>query len=142
MLLLIEDNPADVVLLKEALKESPVPVQLSTVPDGPEALAFLHHEGRYHEAPRPDLIVLDLSLPKLKGQAVLAQMKSDASLKQIPVVVLTSSTRPEDVVQSYELGANAYVQKPLELMEYFAAVKELIRFWYQRVVLPSAAEAF
>jgi two-component system, chemotaxis family, response regulator Rcp1 len=138
MLLLIEDNPADVVLLKEALKESPVPVQLSTVPDGTEALAFLHHQGRYHQAPRPDLIVLDLNLPQLTGQAVLAQVKNDEQLKQIPVVVLTSSTEPGDVAQSYELGANAYVHKPLELEEFFAMVHELIGFWYQRVVLPSA----
>ena len=139
MLLLIEDNPADVVLLKEALKESPIPIQLSTVCDGTEALAFLHHTGPYHAAPRPDLIVLDLNLPQLPGQAVLAQVKSDEHLKQIPVVVLTSSTDPADIAQSYELGANAYVQKPMELREFFAMVRELIGFWCRRAVLPSVA---
>jgi len=141
MLLVVEDNPADVGLLKEALKESPVPVQLCTVPDGTDALAFLYHQDRYHEAPRPDLILLDLHLPQLPGQDVLAQIKTDATLKQIPVVVLTSSTKPEDVAQSYQLGANAYVQKPTELAAYIAAVKELIGFWYQRVILPPAAPA-
>src|SRR5262245_2229571 len=136
MLLLVEDNPADVVLLKEALKESPVPVQLYTVRDGTDALAFLQHDDRYYEAPRPDLILLDLNLPRKSGHEVLAQLKSDANLKCIPVVILTSSTEPEDIEQSYALGANAYVQKPLELEEFFATIKDLVGFWCQRAVLP------
>ena len=145
MLLLIEDNPADVGLLKEALQKSPVPVQLCTVSDGTEALAFLHHADRYNEAPCPDLIVLDLNcgtLPELNGQAVLAHLKTDVTLKQIPVVVLTSSTKPQDIAQSYVLGANAYVQKPMELAEFFVLVHELIGFWCQRAILPSAAYDF
>ena len=142
MLLLVEDNPADVVLLKEALKESPIPVELYTVSDGTEALAFLHHADRYDEAPCPDLIVLDLNLPKLNGQAVLAHLKTDVTLKRIPVVVFTSSTNPDDIAQSYALGANAYVQKPLGLAEFFVMVHALIGFWCQRAVLPSAAHDF
>ena len=139
MLLLVEDNPADVVLLREALKESPIPVEFCTVPDGTDALAFLQHEDRYREAPRPSLIVLDLNLPRKSGHEVLAQVKSDTTLKSIPVVVLTSSSEPEDIEQSYELGANAYVQKPLALEEYFATIKDLVGFWCQRAVLPSEA---
>jgi chemotaxis family two-component system response regulator Rcp1 len=141
MLLLVEDNRADVILLTEALKEAghdcPLPVELCTVATGRAALAFLHHEGRYHHAPRPDLIVLDLNLPGQSGQEVLAQVKSEGALRCIPVVVLTSSTRPEDIEQSYQLGANAYVHKSVELEEFFATVKALVGFWCQRVVLPS-----
>jgi chemotaxis family two-component system response regulator Rcp1 len=132
VLLLVEDNPAEVGLLKEALKRSPVPVQLCPVSDGTEALAFLYHADRYNAAPCPDLIVLDLNcgnLPELNGQAVLARLKTDVTLKQIPVVVFTSSTKPEDIAQSYALGANAYVQKPMELAEFFVLVDELIGFW-------------
>jgi two-component system, chemotaxis family, response regulator Rcp1 len=143
MLLLIEDNRADVFLLKEALKEArkeyPVPVQLYTVADGRTALAFLHHEGCYHHAPRPDLIVLDLHLPGPSGHEVLAQVKSEAALKCIPVVVFTSSTAPEDIEHSYALGANAYVCKAAELEEFFATIKDLVGFWCQRATLPSAA---
>jgi chemotaxis family two-component system response regulator Rcp1 len=142
MLLLVEDNPADIVLLREALKESPVPVQLCTVRDGTDALAFLQHEDRYREAPRPDLIVLDLNLPRKSGREVLAQVKSDASLKCIPVVILSSSTEPGDIEQSYELGANVYVRKPVDLEEYFATIRDLVGFWCQRAVLPSEGYAF
>jgi chemotaxis family two-component system response regulator Rcp1 len=140
MLLLVEDNPADVVLLKEALKESPLPVQLCVVADGSEALAFLHHEQPYQDAPRPTLILLDLNVPRVPGQAVLAQVKAEANLKQIPIIVLSGSRRPDDIQQSYELGANAYLQKPLEFGAYVEMVQGLLDFWCRRAVLPSATD--
>src|SRR5262245_61338432 len=122
ILLLVEDNPGDVILFKEALKQTSVPIQLTTARDGRAALALLAHEPD-HEALWPDLIVLDLNLPQVNGQTVLAWVKSDKALKHIPVVILTNSTEPEDIQQSYALGANAYVQKPLELRDYFAMVE-------------------
>jgi CheY-like chemotaxis protein len=139
MLLLVEDNPADVVLLKEALKESPVPVPLCVVADGEAALAFLHHEGCYLAAARPDLIVLDLNLPGMTGLAVLAQVKTERALQQIPVLILTSSLQAADIAQSYALGANAYLHKPVELQEFFDTITEVIEFWCQRAVLPTHA---
>jgi CheY-like chemotaxis protein len=139
MLLLVEDNPAEVVLLKEALKESPVPVSLCVVTDGEAALAFLHHEGGYHAAARPDLSVLDLNLPRMTGLAVLAQVKTERALQQIPVLILSSSLRDADIAQSYALGANAYLYKPFDLQDYFDTITEVIGFWCQRTVLPAHA---
>jgi CheY-like chemotaxis protein len=122
-LLLVANNRADRVLLTEALTEAThkcaVPVQLCTVADGRAALAFLPHEGPYRQARRPDLIVLDLHGPELSGPEVLAQLKSEAQLKPSPVVILTSSTAPEDSARSYHLGAKAYVHKSVELEEFF-----------------------
>jgi two-component system, chemotaxis family, response regulator Rcp1 len=141
LLLLVEDNPADRDLFKEAVKEYAAPVQLCTASDGIEALAFLYQEVPYQTALHPDLIVLDLNLPRISGQTVLARVKKDAALQQIPVVVVTSSSKPEDITQSYTLGANAYLRKPLQLVDYFAMVHGLLEFWGKRAILPSAAEA-
>jgi two-component system, chemotaxis family, response regulator Rcp1 len=139
MLLLVEDNPADVTLLKEALKESPVPVPLCVVADGEAALAFLHHEGCHQAAARPDLVLLDLNLPRLDSLAVLGQMKTESALKQIPVIILSNSLQPAAIAQSYALGANAYLHKPCELQDYVDMITELIGFWCQRTVLPPCA---
>src|SRR5262245_53613213 len=117
-ILLAEDNPADVRLLQEAFKESQLESSLSVVPDGVEALAFLRHEGRYTDAPRPDLLVLDLNMPKKDGREVLAEMKSDSQLQAIPVMILSSSSLPEDQQRTLALGAVRYIVKPQEFSEF------------------------
>lgn len=134
--LLVEDNPGDVELTREALAESKVAVNLSVVGDGVEALAFLRREGEHGDAPRPDLIILDLNLPKMDGRQVLEEMKADRALSTIPVVVLTTSEAEEDVLQSYELHANAYVTKPLDFMRFSEIVQRIDEFWFTIVRLP------
>lgn len=134
--LLIEDNPGDVELTREALAESKVAVNLSVAGDGVDALAFLRREGKHEDAPRPDLIILDLNLPKKDGRQVLEEMKADRALSTIPVVVLTTSEAEEDVLRSYELHANAYVTKPLDFSRFNEIVQRIDEFWFTIVRLP------
>lgn len=136
-ILLVEDNPGDVRLTVEALKEGKVVNQLNVATDGVEALEFLRRKGKHAAAPRPDLILLDLNLPKKDGRELLAEIKSDPDLKRIPVVVLTTSMAEEDVVQTYDLHANCYITKPVELDRFLAIVKSIDDFWLTIVKLPS-----
>jgi CheY-like chemotaxis protein len=128
-ILLIEDSPGDVRLTAEALKEARMPFTLSVVPDGVEALAFLYREGQYHDAPRPDLILLDLNLPRRNGREVLARIKKDSNLDRIPVIVLTISTAEEDIITSYNLHANCYIIKPVNLENFFHVIQSIGHFW-------------
>jgi chemotaxis family two-component system response regulator Rcp1 len=135
-ILLVEDNPGDVRLTKEALREGKVYNNLHWAKDGVEALEFLRREGKHDKAPRPDIILLDLNLPKKDGREVLEIIKSDDALKHIPVVVLTTSKAEEDVVKSYALHANCYVTKPVDLEKFIVVVKSIDRFWLTVVTLP------
>lgn len=135
-ILLVEDNPGDVRLTKEALKEAKVINRLTVLKDGAEALAFLRREGQYATAPRPHLILLDLNLPKKDGREVLAEIKNDEKLKRIPVVVLTTSQNEQDVLKTYDLHANCYVTKPVDLEQFITVVKSIEDFWLGIVVLP------
>jgi chemotaxis family two-component system response regulator Rcp1 len=137
-ILLVEDNPGDVRLTKEALKEGKVYNNLHWARDGVEALEFLKREGKHAKAPRPDIILLDLNLPKKDGREVLAVIKQDSELKHIPVVVLTTSKAEEDVLRSYELHANCYVTKPVDLEKFIQVVQSIDRFWLTVVTLPPA----
>ena len=136
-LLLVEDNPGDARLTAEALKEGSVPSNLAVVEDGVQALAYLLREGKYADAPRPDLILLDLNLPKKDGREVLAEIKTHRDLKRIPVLVLTTSEAEEDVHRAYELHANCYVAKPVDLDRFMIAVRSIETFWLSTVRLPS-----
>ncbi len=135
-ILLVEDNPGDVRLTKEALKEAKVINHLTVLKDGVEALAFLRREGPYAKAPRPHLILLDLNLPKKDGREVLAEIKDDEQLKRIPVVVLTTSQNEQDVLKTYNLHANCYITKPVGLNQFITVVKSIEDFWLGIVVLP------
>jgi len=135
-ILLIEDNPGDVRLTIEALKESKIINHLEIVEDGIEALSFLKKEGIYKDKSRPDLIILDLNLPKKDGREVLAEIKSDNLLKQIPIVILTTSEAEEDIVKSYELHANCYITKPVNMDQFIKVVKSVGEFWFSIVMLP------
>ncbi len=135
-ILLVEDNPGDVRLTKEALREGKVYNNLHWAKDGVEALKFLRREGKHAKAPRPDIILLDLNLPKKDGREVLEIIKGDERLKHIPVVVLTTSKAEEDVVKSYALHANCYVTKPVDLEKFIVVVKSIDRFWLTVVTLP------
>jgi two-component system, chemotaxis family, response regulator Rcp1 len=135
-ILLVEDSLADIRLTREALKEAKVVNALHVVQDGMAALAFLHNEGPYAGSPRPDLILLDLNLPKKNGREVLAEIKQDGNLKRIPVVVLTTSRAEEDIVRSYDLHANAYVTKPVGLKQFLDVVRATEEFWLAVVTLP------
>jgi CheY-like chemotaxis protein len=135
-ILLVEDNPADVRLTVEILKETKVRNNLTVAGDGNEALELLRRTGRYTHAMRPDLILLDLNLPKKNGKQVLAEIKADPVLKRIPVVILTSSKAEEDVVKSYNLYANCYVTKPVDLEQFVKVVKSVEDFWLTIVKLP------
>jgi CheY-like chemotaxis protein len=139
-ILLVEDSPADVRLTREALKEAKVLNVLHTVHDGVTALAFLREEGPFAGSPRPDLILLDLNLPRKDGREVLAEIKQDESLKRIPVVILTTSRAEEDVVRSYDLHANAYITKPVDLKQFFEIVHAIEGFWLAVVTLPPSAK--
>jgi chemotaxis family two-component system response regulator Rcp1 len=134
--LLVEDNPADVRLTIEALRESDVRNRLHVVPDGEQALAFLRREGRFRDAVRPDLILLDLNLPRKDGRAVLHEIKDDDRFKHIPVVVLTTSEADEDVRRAYELHANCYITKPVDLHAFLDVVRSIDSFWFSTVRLP------
>lgn len=135
-ILLVEDSPADVRLTREALKEAKVLNNLHVVQDGVAALAFLRKQGQYAAVPQPDLILLDLNLPKKDGREVLAEIKQVDGLKRIPVVVLTTSRAEEDVVRTYNLHANAYVTKPVDLKQFLAVVRAIEEFWLAVVTLP------
>ena len=135
-ILLVEDNPGDVRLTKEALKEGKVYNNLHWAKDGVEAMEFLRQEGKHAKAPRPDIILLDLNLPKKDGREVLAFIKSDSRFKHIPVVILTTSEAEEDVLKSYELHANCYVTKPVDLEKFIHVVQSIDRFWLTVVTLP------
>ncbi|MFI3154791.1 MAG: response regulator [Methylococcaceae bacterium] len=135
--LLVEDNPGDVRLTCEALTESKVKNHLSIVGDGLEAMAFLNREGKYADAPRPDVILLDLNLPKKNGLEVLAEIKADASLKRIPVVIITSSEAEQDILKTYDLHVNCYVNKPVDLEQFIKVVQSIETFWLTIVKLPS-----
>jgi len=134
--LLVEDNPGDIRLTVEAFKENKMLNNLNVVKDGLEAMAFLHRQDQYSDAPRPDLILLDLNLPKKDGRQVLAEIKSDDSLKSIPVVILTTSDADEDILKSYELHANCYIKKPVDIEQFFDVVKSIEDFWVAVVILP------
>jgi CheY-like chemotaxis protein len=135
-ILLVEDNPGDVRLTMEAFREAKVRSRINTVPDGLEAMAFLHRDGTYFNAPCPDLILLDLNLPKKDGREVLAAIKADENIKHIPVVVLTTSTAEQDIIKSYELQANCYVTKPVGLDQFLTKVQAIGDFWLDTVKLP------
>lgn len=135
-ILLVEDNEGDVRLTREALKEGRIRNRLSVVPDGEQALAFLRREGVHAEAPRPDLILLDLNLPRLDGREVLASIKNDPVLKSIPVVVLTSSRTEQDLLRAYDLHANCFITKPVEFDQFIEVVRSIEDFWLTIVVLP------
>jgi two-component system, chemotaxis family, response regulator Rcp1 len=135
--LLVEDNPGDVRLTKEALKEGKLLNQLTVVGDGVEALSFLRKEGKYADAIQPELILLDLNLPKKDGREVLAEIKADPKLRRIPVVVLTTSSAEEDILKIYDLHANCYITKPVDLEQFMGVVKSIEDFWVSVVKLPS-----
>jgi chemotaxis family two-component system response regulator Rcp1 len=134
--LLVEDSPGDVRLTQEAFREANRAIHLHVAHDGVEAMAFLKREGTHADAPRPDLILLDLNLPKMDGREVLASIKEDESLKLIPTVILTTSTAEADIKISYELQANCYLTKPVQLDEFEGLVKSINDFWLTRVKLP------
>jgi CheY-like chemotaxis protein len=135
-ILLIEDNPGDVQLTRLALEEGKLLVDLSVVGDGVAALEFLQKQGKYADAPHPELILLDLNLPKKSGHEVLAEIKSDENLKRIPVVVLTTSQAEEDILKSYNLHANCYITKPVSFEQLIRVVKSLEDYWFTIVRLP------
>lgn len=135
-ILMVEDNPADVRLTREAFKDAKVLNNMSVVVDGEEALMFLRHQGNYSDAPRPDLILLDLNLPKKDGREVLAEIKSDPALRRIPVVVLTTSEDEKDILKAYDLHVNAYITKPVNLDQFMKVVEAVEDFWLTVVKLP------
>ena len=136
-ILLVEDNPGDVRLTQEALKEGKILNNLGVVGDGVEAMAYLHREGDYSSAVRPDLILLDLNLPKKDGRQVLEEIKGDPAFRQIPVVVLTTSRAEQDILRSYDLHANCYITKPVDLEQFITVVQFIEEFWVTIVTLPS-----
>ncbi len=135
-ILLVEDNQSYVSLITEAIEESQVLTNMNVVMDGTEAVAFLRRESKYVRAPRPDLIVLDLNIPKIKGLKVLEEIKNDPDLKRIPVVIFTVSSAEQDILRSYNLHANCYIIKPRELEKFIAVVKSTLNFWFTVVQLP------
>ncbi|GAB4566529.1 MAG: response regulator [Haliangiales bacterium] len=135
-ILLVEDNPADVDLTFEAFEQGGVEGDLHVVGDGVEAIRFLRQQEEYASAPRPTLILLDLNLPKRDGRSVLAEVKADHGLRQIPVVVLSSSAAADDVERSYELHANCYIQKPSSFSRYVSIIQALDEFWFQVATCP------
>jgi CheY-like chemotaxis protein len=135
-ILLVEDNPGDVRLTLETWKESKLLNHISVVADGVEAMAFLRREGKYADAAHPDLILLDLNLPRKDGREVLAEIKADERFKRIPVVVLTTSNAEQDILKTYDLHANCYITKPVDLEQFSAVVKALAEFWFSIVKLP------
>ncbi len=136
-ILLVEDNPADVRLTRETFKDSRVENNLNDVPDGDEAIAFMRQEGKYRDAPRPDLVLLDLNLPKRSGHEVLKEIRSDSTLRGIPVVILTISEDRRDILESYDMNANCYITKPVDLKRFITVVNSIEDFWLSTVELPS-----
>ena len=137
-ILLVEDNEADARLADEALKESAIPNRLHVVEDGVQAMEFLRREGTHRDAPRPDVILLDLNMPRMDGREVLQAVKSDRKLRSIPVVALTTSSAERDIEQSYDLHANCFITKPIELDRFIDVVRSIQHFWLDTVQLPSA----
>jgi two-component system, chemotaxis family, response regulator Rcp1 len=135
-ILLVEDSPGDVRLTVEALKDGKVLNNLSVATDGVEALAFLHKEGKYADAPHPDLILLDLNMPKMDGREVLAAIKSDEDTRRIPVVILTTSQAEQDILRSYDLHANCYITKPVDFGQFIEVIQSIEDFWLTMVKLP------
>ena len=136
VILLVEDNPGDTRLVLEAMREAKLDNYIHVVEDGVEAMQFLRHEGRFGDAPRPDLVLLDLNLPKKDGRAVLAEVKADPVLRRIPVVVLTTSQAEEDVLRAYDLHANCYITKPVDMEQFMKVVAQIDDFWVRVVTLP------
>ncbi len=136
-ILLVDDNPGDIRLLQEAFGQGKVPSNRSVATDGDEAMAFLRRSGRFEGATRPDLVLLDLNLPGKNGRTVLAEIRADPTLAQIPVIVLSSSAAEQDIVRAYELRANCYITKPLDLEQFFAVVGLIEDFWLTIVEFPS-----
>ena len=137
-ILLVEDSPSDTDLTVEALSAGKVANRLSIVEDGVQAMEFLHRQGRYADAPRPDLILLDLNLPRKDGREVLAEVKADESLRNIPIVVLTTSQAEQDVLRAYSLHANCYVTKPVDFGQFIEVIRSIEDFWLTIVKLPEA----
>lgn len=135
-ILLVEDNPGDVRLTREAMKEAKVRNQLHVVADGVEAIAFLRRQGTYTNAVRPHLILLDLNLPRKDGREVLAEIKRDTDLRRIPVVILTTSEAEVDILKAYDLHANCYIAKPVDIEQFLTVVKSIEDFWITIVKLP------
>jgi two-component system, chemotaxis family, response regulator Rcp1 len=135
-ILLVEDSPSDAELTREAMKAGKIANNLSHVEDGVEAMEYLARRGRYAKAPRPDLIMLDLNLPRKDGREVLAELKQDPVLKTIPVVVLTTSRADQDIIRSYELHANCYISKPVDFQQFLEVVQSIEHFWLTVVALP------
>ena len=138
-ILLVEDNPGDVRLAVEALRDAKVHNNLSVVNDGEDALAFLRRQGQFAAAPRPDLVLLDLNLPRKSGREVLCEVKDDPDLRRIPVVILTTSQAEEDILKAYNCNANCYVNKPVDLDQFIKVVRSIEDFWLTIVKLPSGA---
>ncbi|QSZ41408.1 response regulator [Sulfurimonas aquatica] len=136
-ILLVEDNPADARLTKEAMNDSKIANNLHIVEDGQEAMDFVRKLGKYSDAPTPDLVLLDLNLPKKDGREVLKEIKEDDNLKMIPVIVLTSSKAEEDIIKMYSLHANSYIQKPLDFEQFSKIVETIENFWFTIVKLPT-----
>lgn len=137
-ILLVEDNPGDVRLTEEALREAKIVNRVWVARDGEEAMDFLRQRGEHRDAPRPDLVLLDLNLPKRDGREVLEEVKGDSTLHRIPVIVLTTSSADRDVLLSYDLHANCYIKKPIEYDEFINAVRGIENFWLKIVRLPTA----
>ncbi|MFN4253820.1 MAG: response regulator [Saprospiraceae bacterium] len=140
-ILLVEDNPGDVRLTQEAFREGNVPVNLSVVMDGVEAIKFLKKSPPYQTSPTPDLVLLDLNLPRLDGREVLEEIKTDPTLRHTPVVVLTTSNAEQDILKSYNLYVNSYINKPVDFDKFFDIIKKIEEFWFNTAILPSAALA-
>jgi two-component system, chemotaxis family, response regulator Rcp1 len=138
--LIVDDNPADVALAREGLSMAAYKGKIESVNDGAEALAFLNRKGNFANAPKPDLVILDLNLPKRDGLAVLAAMRAGPNLRSIPVVVFSTSQLSKDISRSYELGANCYISKPGNLGDFFSIMKAIEQFWFGSVSLPPRGE--
>ena len=139
-ILMVDDNPADIALVCEAMAEGKRRCKVHSVEDGMEAMSFLRREGRYAESVRPDLVVLDLNLPKKDGRKVLAEVKDNPELRGIPVVIFSTSQAGGDVVSCYELGANCYVSKPMNLAGFFGAIHSIEEFWFGLAILPKKGD--
>lgn len=139
-ILLVEDNPGDVLLTREILSEGAIDCNLHVTKDGVEAMDFLHRAGAYSQAPRPDMILLDLNLPKKDGREVLAEVKQDPRLRRIPVLILTTSQSAFDIEKTYDLQANCYITKPVDLDEFAAVVRQIEAFWMTTAQLPAEGE--
>lgn len=135
-ILVVEDNPGDARLIKEILNENKLYSSLNIVNDGVEAMSFLHNEGKINPSPKPDLIILDLNLPRKDGREVLAEIKADEELKHIPIVIMTISQAEEDILKTYKLHASCYITKPIDLNEFIKVIKSIEDFWFSVVKLP------